>query len=98
MSLSKQEKADTIKAFKSNIELLGASKVEIAAALNTSPKMIDSIINLKVNAIEEPWILKNYLEEQLKNKGIEASPFTALKGDYHDYWFLDSQKIETENI
>lgn len=98
MSLSKQEQIDTIKAFKSNIELLGASKIEIAAALNTTPEVIEAISNLQVKSIEEPWILKNYLEEQLNNKGIDAIPFTALKGDYHDYWFLDSRKIETGSI
>lgn len=94
MSLTRQQQIDTIKEFSANLELLDISKSEIADALNTNSETIEEILNLKVKTIEAPWILKNYLETQLNNKGIKSIPFSALKGDYHDYWFLDSQKIE----
>jgi len=98
MSLTPQEMQATRTSFQENITLLNQSFEEIAQALNTSTAYVQAVANLDAVHIEDPWILKNYLEEKLQYSGKEAVPFTALKGDFHQYWFLDSQRIEAGQL
>ncbi|MDA3965197.1 DUF2316 family protein [Enterococcus thailandicus] len=94
MSLTKQQQINTLNEFQENFALLGSSTQEIADELRTSPEKVEAILLLQPATIEEPWILKNYLIEKLIEQGKTPIPFSALIGDYHDYWFLDTRKIE----
>lgn len=67
---------------------------EVAAELNRSEAKIKRISNLKESSLNDGWIFRNYLLKKVAEKGLTPVPFTAIGGDYHDYWFLDSRIIE----
>lgn len=94
MTLTQQQKQNTIREFHDNVVLTGLSMETIAKDLNTTTEKLSKLMSLSVESLEEPWILKNYLIEQIEKQGESPIPFTALVGDYHDYWFLDSSKID----
>lgn len=98
MSLNPQEMQATRNSFQQNMALLNQSYEEIAQALQTNAAYVQSVADLDAAHIEDPWILKNYLEQQLHAIGKTSVPFTALKGDYHQYWFLDSRRIEAGTL
>jgi Uncharacterized protein conserved in bacteria len=89
MSLTKAEKNKTINELNENFKLSGLTKKQVAQDLKTNVEYIDDLLNLKAKRIEDPWILKNFLQKY--NHQIQ---FTALSGDYHKYWFLNSAIID----
>ncbi|MBV7391453.1 MULTISPECIES: DUF2316 family protein [Enterococcus] len=93
MSLNQTEQQQTIDDLKRNFTLSGLTLEQVANDLMTTPARIENILNLKIESIEEPWILRNYLTEKLAEIGKKAE-FTVLVGDYHRLWFLNSQKID----
>lgn len=98
MSLTAQQILDTKKEFQENFERTGLTLEQIAEDLHTSPAIIADTLVLNVSRIEDPWVLKNYLEDVLDKKGIASIPFSALVGDYHRYCFLNSRRIEKRKI
>lgn len=94
MSLTSQQTIDTIAQLQENMRRASLSPTLIAEDFNVSPAKIERILHLEQSALEDPWILKVYLEEKLTQQGIVGVPFTALAGDYHQYWFLNSRKID----
>lgn len=98
MTLSTQQKQDTIKELNENLCLASCSIEELVLALQTTPEKIKNILSLSITSLEEPWILKNYLIKQIIKQKKQPYPFTALAGDYHDYWFLDTKRIEQGTI
>lgn len=98
MSLTREEQDNTIKEFKDNLDLIDKSIEEVANDLNTFPKYISDLLELRARRIEDPWILRNYLLDELKVNSIDPIPFTALKGDWHHYWFLDANYIDNGKI
>ncbi|MBC1316273.1 DUF2316 family protein [Listeria booriae] len=94
MSLTQQQVTDTIREFQQNLAISEWSVDQIAAELQTSSEKINRILHLEQQSIEDPWILKEFLEQQIKKSGKSAVPFTALKGDYRQYWFLNAKKID----
>ncbi|MGO3601889.1 MAG: DUF2316 family protein [Enterococcus malodoratus] len=98
MSLNPQQISDTKREFQENFEQTGLSIEQIAADLNTIPAIIEDTLNLNVSRIEDPWVLKNYLEAELSAQGKPVVPFTALVGDYHRHWFLNSRRIDKKKL
>ncbi|MFD0896596.1 DUF2316 family protein [Loigolactobacillus binensis] len=94
MSLTRAQQQATITEFKQNLQLSGLTTTTIAHDLHTDPDTIVALTQLRTQAIENPWILRNYLLQQISAAGKQPVPFTALVGDYHDYWFLNAKKIE----
>ena len=94
MSLTYEQQQNTKKELKENLLLTGLTLEKVASDLETTTSYIEDLLNLKSKHIEDPWILKEYLEKTLKEQGKVSIPFTALKGDYHDYWFLNSRRID----
>ncbi|MEG0373334.1 MAG: DUF2316 family protein [Enterococcus sp.] len=98
MSLNQQQMINTKNEFHKNFERSGLSLEQIAADLNTTADVIADTLALNVSRIEDPWVLKNYLEAVLEQLGITSVPFTALVGDYHRHWFLNSRRIDKKKI
>ncbi|MBU5360172.1 DUF2316 family protein [Enterococcus raffinosus] len=98
MSLTPQQVHNTKKELQENFERTGLAIDQIAADLQTTTDVIKDTLALEVNQIEDPWVLKNYLEDMLEQQGIASVPFTALVGDYHRYWFLNSRRIDKKKI
>ena len=94
MSLTQKQKENTKNEFYENFNLTGYSIETVANDLHTTPQKISCIMSLAVESIEEPWILKNYLIEQLEKQGKQPISFSALLGDHHRYYFLNTDKID----
>ena len=94
MSLSMKQKQDTIQEFQENLDLLQYPLTRIANELNTSVTYLNKVILLQADCLEDPWILKNYICRELHHQGLEETSFRALAGNYHNYWFLNKQKID----
>ena len=45
-----------------------------------------------------PWIIRAYLLSRSETQGVELTPFMALRGNPHDYWFLDGDFIDRGEI
>ncbi len=76
----------------------GLEVEQIAQDLNTNPKKINQILSLRKCSMEDPWILKEYLNEKIKELGGTPIQFSSLSGDYHQHWFLNSRKIEKKQL
>jgi hypothetical protein len=98
MSLSKKQKIQTIREFEENVALTELTLEEIALEVGTNAANLEQIMQLACESFEDPWIVRNYLIEKLTDMGKEPIPFSALRGDHHDYWFLDTAKIDRKKI
>lgn len=98
MSLTKEQRESTVRELHQNLALSDLTLDQIAEDLGTTPEMIEEISNLRVDSMEQPWILRNYLLKKIIAVGKEPISFTALVGDYHDYWFLDTKVIDEGRI
>ncbi|KZK38073.1 DUF2316 family protein [Lactococcus taiwanensis] len=98
MSLNPLQIQHTKKELRKNFELTGLSKSEIANDLKISEVKLEKIFNLKQRRLEDPWILRNYLLEKVEKTGQQPVPFTALAGDWHRHWFLDSNLIDQRQM
>lgn len=95
MSLSTAQKQATCREFTRNLELLGITPHDIAVDLGISQHRIEDIIGLRnVRHLEDAWVVRRYLLDRAARDGIQLIPFSALKGDPTDYWFLDTDRIE----
>ncbi|MBT9671950.1 DUF2316 family protein [Secundilactobacillus kimchicus] len=94
MSLTIAQIEATKQEFKENIARSGLSLDDLALVLNTTSEVIAQSIAMHPRRIEDNWIIRNFLMKYMADNGIEVVPFTALLGDYHDYWFLDDRVVE----
>ncbi|WP_163654101.1 DUF2316 family protein [Listeria sp. PSOL-1] len=94
MSLTFAQRQNTIQELKKSLEISGLTIAEVANQLDTHENNIHSILHLKTNSLEDPWILKEFLTTQIIKQGKMPVTFTALVGDFHHYPFLNSKKIE----
>ncbi|MCI1892252.1 DUF2316 family protein [Schleiferilactobacillus perolens] len=93
MSLTPTEIEATKQEYRQNMKLAGLSRQEISADLGVSEEKLERILNLHQRSLEDAWILRNYLLTKVEEAGEKPVPFTALKGDPADHWFLDADTI-----
>ena len=67
-------------------------------ATGVSGSRVEQIITLKSGVLEYPWIIRAYLLSRSETQGVELTPFMALRGNPHDYWFLDGDFIDRGEI
>ena len=95
MSLSTAQKQATRREFAENLARLSLTPQDIATALDTTPQRIEDIIALRnIRRLEDAWVVRRYLLEYATQTGIGLKPFTALRGNPEDYWFLDASRID----
>lgn len=98
MSLNPQQILNTKNELQENFIRSGLTKVQIASDLQISQTKLDRLFNLTQQALEDPWILRNYLIEKVEENEQTPVEFTALKGDWHQYWFLDTGAIDRREM
>lgn len=81
MSLNPEQMAATRHELQANFELTGLTKQQVAADLKISLTKLDHLFALTQQSLNDPWILRNYLLDQVKTQGKTPVPFTALSGD-----------------
>ncbi|MBT1171927.1 DUF2316 family protein [Bifidobacterium sp. MA2] len=94
MSLTTAQREATIREFHENLRRLHLSVEDVAKHFGIDASRIETIIDLKSGVLEYPWIVRAYLLDEAAARGVELIPFTALRGDPHDYWFLDGAIID----
>ena len=98
MSLTSEQRAATIQEFHDNMALLGITAEQIGKDFGVSSSTIERIINLRSGVLEYPWIVRGYLLDKAAAAGVTPVPFSALRGDPHDYWFLDDRVIDANQL
>ncbi|MBD5136737.1 MAG: DUF2316 family protein [Lachnospiraceae bacterium] len=71
---------------------------DVAETIQTTEKYVHDLPALKPRKSDELWILRNFLIHAVLEKGMKPMPFTVMKGDWHDYWFLDGDYIDRGSI
>ena len=98
MSLSAKQMDDTRRELRENLDKAGIEIREAATDLGTTQEYIMQLLRLEPKRLEDTWILKNYLTDKVRKAGKTPTEFTALGGDYHFIWFLDSKYIDGGRI
>ncbi|WP_081292698.1 DUF2316 family protein [Bifidobacterium breve] len=98
MSLNSEQRAATIREFQENMSRLGLTAERIGRDFGVSVSRVEQIITLKSGVLEYPWIIRAYLLSRAETQGVELTPFMALRGNPHDYWFLDGDFIDRGEI
>ncbi|MBT1162704.1 MULTISPECIES: DUF2316 family protein [Bifidobacterium] len=98
MSLTSEQRAATIREFRENMALLGLAAERIGADFGVSGATVERIVELRSGVLEYPWIVRRYLLDKAAAAGVEPVPFSALRGDPHDYWFLDDRVIDANRL
>lgn len=97
MSLNSEQRAATIREFQENMSRLGLT-AERRQGFWRHGSRVEQIITLKSGVLEYPWIIRAYLLSRSETQGVELTPFMALRGNPHDYWFLDGDFIDRGEI
>lgn len=98
MTLNQQQITNTIAEFQENFKRSGLTKAQVATDLHISPVKLDHLMHLTQQSLSDPWILRNYLIEKVQANQQQPVPFTALVGDWHQYWFLDTAAIDQRRM
>ncbi|KRM72975.1 DUF2316 family protein [Lacticaseibacillus brantae] len=94
MTLNQQQLDNTRHELQANFELTGLTKAQVATDLGISEVKLAHLFDLTQQSLSDPWILRNYLLEKVQANGQNPIAFTALSGDWHRHWFLDTQAID----
>ncbi|MEE8703049.1 DUF2316 family protein [Bifidobacterium crudilactis] len=95
MSLNIAQRRATRAEFAKNVELLGLTPADVAAALGVDGARIEDIMALRrVRRLEDAWVLRAFLLDRANRSGVELVPFSALRGNPEDYPFLDAERIQ----
>ena len=94
----RSQHAATIREFQESMSRLGLTAERIGKDFGVSGSRVEQIITLKSGVLEYPWIIRAYLLSKAAAQGMELTPFTALRGNPHDYWFLDGDFIDRGEI
>lgn len=98
MTLNPKQLDMTRHELQQNFELSGLTKKQVAMDLNISEIKLDHLFNLNQQSLDDPWILRNYLIEKVQEAGKEPVPFSALGGNWHRHWFLNSEAIDARQM
>lgn len=98
MSLTRNEQEATKAELQEALAVSGLSIQQVAEELGVTSQVIEDTLNLNCRAIENPWVLKEFLADEARKQGKEPVFFTALKGDYHRYWFLNARVIDERKM
>ncbi len=87
------EQHATKRELQENFELSGLSVAQAAADLQTTPTYLQQVLDLNVRHIEDPWIVRNYLNQVLRQQHQTPIPYSRLIGSPADYWFLNEARV-----
>ncbi|WP_057915933.1 DUF2316 family protein [Peribacillus muralis] len=80
MSLNHAQRKQTSEELKVNYEISGLTSEDIQADLGFSVKQLEETLNIGPSSQGEAvWMLRDYLEEKIKEQGKEPHPYSILK-------------------
>lgn len=97
MSLNSEQRAATIREFQENMSRLGLTaerrqgfwRQRQQSGANHHPQVGRAGVSVDYPSLSA---------EQAETQGVELTPFMALRGNPHDYWFLDGDSIDRGEI
>lgn len=98
MSLTISEEQATRKELQANFKLSGLTVDQVAADLQTTPDYVDAVLELRVSRIEDPWILRNYLNAAIQAQQQQPIPYSRLNGSPLRHWFLNQGRIRRGSL
>lgn len=79
MSLDQEELRRTRQELRANFELSGLTGAEVDADLGFGPDRLDNVLGLAGDHTpEEVWLLRDYLDQAIRDQGRDPVPFTVL--------------------
>ncbi|ANZ32435.1 DUF2316 family protein [Staphylococcus carnosus] len=96
MSLNKEQRAITRDEMQAHFEKSTLSKTDLADALDVSVEDINHVLEMKAprfgsklqGFIHLVWDVRDEINQNIRSHGKEPEPYTYLKGEKEDYWFL----------
>ncbi|MGX7112831.1 DUF2316 family protein [Gemella cuniculi] len=77
----------TRKELKENYKRLGEAEEVVLKDLQISKDELHAVLNMEQPYPGNVWMVRDYLEDKLKEKGIEMMPFTRLADHSANKWF-----------
>jgi hypothetical protein len=81
MSLSTREQRATSNELNANFERSALTPDEICADLKISRGQLDDIFAVAPAAPEDVWMLRDYLEAAVEDRGLTPIPYSSLRPD-----------------
>ncbi|GKT02726.1 DUF2316 family protein [Furfurilactobacillus entadae] len=94
MTLTAQQMTATENELQENFQRAGLTVAQVTEELGISTVKLGHIMHLTQRSYEDIWIMRNYLLKKVAENGATPVPFTALNGDWHRHWFLNSALID----
>ncbi|MCO4456095.1 hypothetical protein AXE89_03505 [Staphylococcus aureus] len=98
MSLNKEQRRITAEELQANFEESTLSVQMIAEKLNVTTEDVEKVFAMKTplgifshqlqRFIHLVWDVRNVINDDIKESGQTPEPYTYLKGEKEDYWFL----------
>lgn len=98
MSLNQQQRKLTSEELKAHFEQSTLSEADLAHALNITKEEVVNVLNMDAPSdlfgaqlqrfIHLVWDVRDEINQNIRLNGKEPEPYTYLKGEKEDYWFL----------
>ncbi|HAR7072987.1 TPA: DUF2316 family protein [Staphylococcus aureus] len=98
MSLNKEQRRITAEELQAHFEESTLSVQMIAEKLNVTTEDVEKVLFMKAplgifshqlqQFIHLVWDVRNVINDNIKENGQMPEPYTYLKGEKEDYWFL----------
>lgn len=98
MTLNPAQRTATEHELQENFQRAGLTVDQATSELGISAVKLSHIMHLTQRSYEDVWIVRNYLLEKVTEAGQTPVTFTALAGDWHRHWFLNSDIIDRRQL
>lgn len=85
--LTPVEIINTRKELRENYKRLGADEVQVLSDLEISREELHAVLNMEHPYPGNVWMVRDYLEDKLKEKGIPMMPFSRLADHSANRWY-----------
>ena len=85
--LTKQEELNTAHELQENFSRLNSDLPTILNDLQISEEELNQILNMDNPEPGHVWMVRDYLEDKLKEQGTEVYPFSRLADHSANRWF-----------
>lgn len=85
--LTRAEIKATKEELQANYRRLNQPEATVLADLEMNAERLDAVLNMEHSDPSDVWEVRDYLEDKLKEQGIEMVPFLRLGDHSANHWF-----------
>lgn len=85
--LTPQEAANTAKELQENYRRLNFSRQRVLRDLEMDEDELERVLSMQSPNPSNVWMVRDYLEDMMKEQGIEMYPFSRLADHAANKWF-----------